>query len=366
MSLQPETYVTDGYAEEQTALSRTLANTETLKIAEIHLHDAFCTPIEERFERIARLGLRSLRTPVMAITAISKETQWFKSVYGWNVRELPVSRSLCARTVRKAQPVVVSDLTRHAAYQGHELVAGPPAFRFYAGTPLFNAKNSIIGTLCAMDIKPRRMSQAGFQALLDLADLAQRELLTGILHSAQSALVSKLSIARRQALLDPLTRVWNRRGGELLIKESLARAGREKKSLAVLAVDVNDFKDVNDSFGHAIGDRALQMVARELLACVRENDGVCRFGGDEFFVVITGADRDAIDRIASRARQRIERRLVHQQGGRDVRVSVAIGIQFVRPGHEMSAAELLEDADQALYEAKLQVDMMGQNLQSVS
>lgn len=359
MRPRPDNYRTDGYAEEQTALSRTLANTETLKIAEIHLLDTFCTPIEERFERITRLGLRSLRTPVLGITAISHETQWFKSVYGWDAGDMPLSQSLCARTVRKAQPVVVPDLARHVAYRAHKLVAGPPAFRFYAGAPLFNAKKAIIGTLCAMDFKARRLSQAGYQSLLDLADLAQRELLTGFLQSAQSALVSKLSIARRQALIDPLTHVWNRRGGELLIDESIAKAAREQKSLAILAVDVNDFKRVNDTFGHAIGDRALQMVARELLACVRENDGVCRCGGDEFFVVISGASRDAIDRIASRARQRIEKCVIHQQDGQDARVSVAIGIQFVKPGHDLSATELLERADHALYEAKLQVDLKG-------
>jgi diguanylate cyclase (GGDEF)-like protein len=338
---------------ELTELSRTLASTETLQLAEIHSLDAFYTPIEERFERITRLGRVALSTPIVAITAVTLDTQWFKSVSSWNVSQIPLAESLCERTVREGRTVVVSDLSKSRNYMTHPLVAKAPNFRFYAGVPLRNAKGSVIGTLCALDTKAHELTNNQLQTLDDLASLAQRELLTIALHDAQTVLISKLSIARRQALLDPLTKTWNRRGGMLLLEESLKRAAANSKSIAVFAVDLNDFKIVNDSYGHAAGDRALRMVARELIASVRDNDGVCRCGGDEFFVVVVGADEKDLKLIAERVERRIKLNQIQLRSGKNARISVSIGIKYLEPGHQHSAEDLLADADAALYENKM-------------
>ena len=340
--------------DEPTALSRTFASTETLELAEIHSLDTFCTPIEERFERITRLGRRALRVPVVAVTAISLDTQWFKSVCGWNVSQLQISESLCERTVEQCMTIIVPNLSKDPNYTTHSLVAGMPKFRFYAGVPLLNARRTIIGTLCALDVRPRRFSSSARQALSDLAVLAQRELLTVDLQNAQTELISKLSVARRQALLDPLTRIWNRRGGMMLLEATLERASRDGKSVAVFAVDVDDFKAVNDTFGHAAGDRALQMVARELLACLRDSDSVCRLGGDEFFLVIVGATREAINSIARRVGERIQRSVLSMGAGKEANISVSIGIEYGEPGCSVTAEGMLADADKALYDKKIQ------------
>ncbi len=341
---------------EATALSRTLAGTETLQLAEVHTLDAFYTPIEERFERITRLGRCALGVPVVGITAITLDTQWFKSVSSWNVSELPIKDSLCERTVRKGKPVMVHDLSKNLKYANHPLVVGEPKFRFYAGIPLHNVHGTVIGTLCAMDVKPREKRRADQQVLTDLAALAQCELLTVALHNAQTELISKLSIARRQALLDPLTRIWNRRGGKLLLEGTLKKAADEKKSVAVCAVDLNDFKSVNDTFGHAAGDRALRMVAKELLACVRDTDGVCRLGGDEFFVVIVGIPRAEVDKIIDRIMDRIRHSGISVNGGRKTNVSVCVGVNYVEAADisTSSADELLAGADRALYDNKME------------
>jgi diguanylate cyclase (GGDEF)-like protein len=338
---------------EPTALSRTLASTETLQLAEIHSLDAFYTPIEERFERITRLGRVALVTPIVAITAVTLDTQWFKSVSSWNVSEMPLAESLCERTVRDGRTVVVNDLSKNRNYMMHPLVTKGPKFRFYAGVPLRNAKGSVIGTLCALDANPHEFTSTQLQILDDLASLAQRELLTIALHDAQTVLISKLSIARRQALLDPLTKTWNRRGGMLLLEESLKRAASNNKSISVFAVDLNDFKNVNDSYGHAAGDRALRMVARELIATVRDNDGVCRCGGDEFFVVMVGAAEKDLKAIAERVERKIKQTGLQMRNGKNARISVSIGMKYLEPGHQHSAEDLLADADAALYENKM-------------
>jgi diguanylate cyclase (GGDEF)-like protein len=335
-----------------TFLSRTLASTQTLQLAEIHCLDAFYTPIEERFERLTRLAKSALRVQVAAVTAVTQECQWFKSVTGWDVTELSMDKSLCANTVIKRRTTIVQDLSKHPRYATHPLVLGAPKFRFYAGVPLSNAKGSVIGTLCVMSLRPRRITEKWQQLLEDIAELAQRELLTIALHDAQTELVAKLSHSRRQALLDPLTRVWNRRGGMALLDAGIERAKKDGTSIAVCAVDINHFKSVNDTFGHAIGDRALRLVARELLACVRDNDGVCRFGGDEFFVMFVGTKEKDIGKIADRVRERIHSTRIRVGKDKSTQVSVDMGIQYCEVGSTQSAKQVLDAADKALYRDK--------------
>jgi diguanylate cyclase (GGDEF)-like protein len=334
---------------DSTFLSRTLASTQTIQLAEIHQLDTFYTPIEARFERLTRLAKRALQVQVSAITAVTLESQWFKSVTGWEITELPLEKSLCAQTVMKRRPVIVEDLSKHPRYATNPLVTNEPKFRFYAGIPLCNAKASVIGTFCVMSLRPRRTTKIWLQIFADMAELAQRELLTIALHDAQTELVAKLSRSRRQALLDPLTRVWNRRGGMALLEAGIERAKQDDVDIAVCAIDINDFKSVNDSFGHGTGDRVLRIVARELLACVRDNDGVCRFGGDEFFMMFVGAkEQDVID-IANRVKERIRTTRIRVAKDKTTQVSVAIGIHYCGCGRLVSATEMLNAADKALY-----------------
>lgn len=119
----------------------------------------------------------------------------------------------------------------------------------------------------------------------------------------------------------------------MLLDENLEAARKEGKNVVILAVDVNDLKCVNDRFGYAVGDRALRMVARELLGCVRDSDSISRFGDDEFFVVITGATRPAIDQIAKRVQKRIQQNAIRTHNGQCVKVSVSVGIKWVAADH---------------------------------
>ncbi len=333
-------------------LGKVLAGTETLELAEVHSSSAFYTPIEDRFERITRLARRALDVPVAAVTAVNLQGQWFKSVSGWDITELRLDQSLCEQTVLRGKRVIVPDLARNAQYSVHPFVTGAPGFRFYAGIPLVNARGTVVGTFCVMDTSPRRLDRSDRLILSDLAEFAQRELQTSALHAAQTELVAKLSAARRQALLDPLTRTWNRRGGSLLLEAGLALAKKNETTLAVLIVDIDNFKAVNDTFGHAAGDRALRVVAGELLAGVRHNDGVCRFGGDEFFVVFVDISSTEVAEIVRRVSRRIRRAAVRTGDGRTARISVCAGLKYVSSAETITADAVLAAADEALYRNK--------------
>ncbi len=320
------------------------------ELATICSISAFYTPIEERFERIVRLARRALQVPVAAVTTVSLESQWFKAVLGWNVGELPLRESLCEQTILRAERRIIHDLTKHPRYLAHQLVTKPPGFRFYAGCPLKSARGTVVGTFCVMDYRPRRLHRPERQILEDISGLARRELLAMVSHDAQTELTAKLSVASRQPLLDLLTKTWNRRGGDLLLDTGLELAKHNKSSLAVCAVAIDDLDFVNDRFGQSVGDRALRLVARELLACADHHDGVCRFEGNRFFVMFVGVEEQEVKRVSGVVTRRIQGTAIRVRDSGELRVSISSSISFAKYEIVTRAEQVLEEAVRALRE----------------
>jgi diguanylate cyclase (GGDEF)-like protein len=162
---------------------------------------------------------------------------------------------------------------------------------------------------------------------------------------------AELVEARRLARVDPLTRAWNRRAIVELLHGELARARRERGRVAVLFVDLDRFKVVNDRHGHAAGDAVLCEAAARMRAVVRPYDPVGRYGGDEFVVIIagTGAGRGAA-RAAAAVASGLRDRPVATPAG-EVRVTASIGVA-VAPAGARDPDRLIADADRAMYAAK--------------
>ncbi len=332
-------------------LERPFASTETLRLADIHSLAIFHTPIDARFDRLTRLAQKALGVPAAAIALCHQDKLWFKSIQGWNVQEIPVSQSFCSRTLAQGELVIVEDTRLDAGFARHPLVERQPHFRFYAGLPIRDRNGIVAGTLAVYDCTPRQMSPADVQALRDLGELAQREFLAAELCDAQAQIVGKLDLARRSAMIDALTRVWNRRAAEELLALATAQAAEEKAGLAVCMIDVDRFKTINDSSGHQIGDQVLRKVAATLVSNVRDGDAVCRYGGDEFLVIFQRISAEEVERITTRVRQRMTEFPLRTKSGL-VAVNISTGIAWCAPGRQMSGEQLVELADQALYRAK--------------
>ena len=155
----------------------------------------------------------------------------------------------------------------------------------------------------------------------------------------------------REARLDPLTGVPVRRILESSLQKAFRRSYDEGQPLAVIMCDVDHFKNVNDTYGHAAGDQALIRVARALDAARREDDLCCRYGGEEFTLLLEHASGDAALQLAERLRQAIEAiDLVYE--GQQIPLTMSAGVASFPELQIKTAGELLLLADEALYEAK--------------
>ena len=152
------------------------------------------------------------------------------------------------------------------------------------------------------------------------------------------------------ALIDPLTGLANRRLLMEKISMALAHARRNKSATAVMYLDLDGFKQINDTFGHGAGDELLKMVARRLVDMVREEDTVARLGGDEFVIAlwhVQGADHVA--KVAMKVIEAVAQ--PYLVDGHPVRITISAGLGIF-PVHGQNADTLLKHADLALYQAK--------------
>ena len=154
----------------------------------------------------------------------------------------------------------------------------------------------------------------------------------------------------RLARLDSLTGLCNRRAVLGLLDDQMKRAKRYDETLAVLMVDIDHFKKVNDGYGHLVGDQVLEAVASVLSQSVREVDAVGRYGGEEFLATLPKADASAARIVGERMRRAVEATGMTSHDGTEFHVTVSVGVSGYRSGEELLA--FVGRADEALYSAK--------------
>ena len=185
----------------------------------------------------------------------------------------------------------------------------------------------------------------------DAAELRARLYVGRRILAAQDELIAAREALRFQATHDTLTGLWNR--GELLriLDREFARANRACQSLSLLMVDLDHFKQVNDRYGHLVGDEVLAEVSRRLLASVRAYDVVGRCGGEEFIIVVPAIDGDAATALARRIVTHIGDRPFETSAG-PVRITASLGVACNSSPHRLEPIDLIRNADVALYRAK--------------
>lgn len=264
------------------------------------------TPLEERFERITRLVCQLLEVPVAVFNLIDEKRQHFKAVRGYVHYNAPLPHAFCTHTLHEDQMLLVPDMSKDERFCDNPFVNGERFnIAFYAGVPIRSPDGMPIGTLCAVDFRPREMSEEQLNSLRDLAAMLETELKVSALSRVQRNLIHELGEANRLAMIDPLTRLWNRQGIEELLKREWSEALRESKPVTLILADIDHLKTINTTFGPEAGDCILRNAAKKLVECLRAEDAVGRMGGEEFLILLNGTAPEKVAGTLERIRTAI-------------------------------------------------------------
>jgi len=163
----------------------------------------------------------------------------------------------------------------------------------------------------------------------------------------------KLTQAHHFGYYDELTQLPNRRLLLNRLQQAITQSDRQRKQIALLFIDLDKFKNINDSFGHATGDRLLQMFAERLVACIRYGDTACRYGGDEFLIMLPEMDNpENVTVVTEKIRTQLS--IPYVIDGHAIVLSASIGTT-VYPIDGKNCSELINQADIAMYCAKTNV-----------
>jgi len=184
-----------------------------------------------------------------------------------------------------------------------------------------------------------------------------KELLARVHRELQmQALIRELKMSReemkRLAITDGLTHLYNRRYFSEISRDIFRIAHRDHKALSVIMLDIDHFKRVNDTYGHQAGDEVIRELAAILQAQKRESDIVCRYGGEEFVILLPETETEGAKKVAEKIRRSVMDHPVSAGEGTDIEFTVSLGVAEVDHPNDRSIEEALSRADDALYEAK--------------
>jgi diguanylate cyclase (GGDEF)-like protein len=155
-------------------------------------------------------------------------------------------------------------------------------------------------------------------------------------------------------LKDKLTGTYNMRFFEKYIQKTIRDCIKKHSDLALLMIDIDHFKKVNDAYGHGFGDTALRIVAKTIIGCLRKTDYLFRYGGEEFLLMIANTDIKIVADVAERIRANVEtKEIINKEMNSSVNVTLSIGISHLQTQYGLDSDSLLEKADKALYHAKI-------------
>ncbi len=306
---------------------------EAARLATLRSLGILDTLPEERFDRLTRMAKRLFGVPIALVSLVDEQRQWFKSAQGLDASETPRDISFCGHAILGDEILVVPDASKDQRFADNPLVSDSPGIRFYAGCPLQAADGSKLGTLCIIDQQPGSMASDDLELLQDLASMVEREL-----------------AAVHMATVDELTRISNRRGFVMLGQHCLYLCVRQSLPASLIFMDLNNFKRINDDFGHAEGDSAIVAFAEQIKNAARVSDVFARWGGDEFVILLANASEAlAVDTMA-RFEQSLESYNAKANRGYDITFSYGV-VEF-RPDKHLTVEALLAEGDALMYDHK--------------
>ena len=292
------------------------------------------TPPEERFDRIVRMARRMFDVPAAFISFIDADRQWFKASIGIDFNEISRDQSICAHAILGDEPFIIADAATDHRFTDGPLVQGDTNARFYASCPLKLANGSKVGTLCIVDDHTRILDDEELVLLGDLAATVEREF-----------------VVMQSAITDELTGIYNRQGFILAAQHSLNLCVRQDLPATLAYLDLSQFKSINETFGHAEGDRVLNDISRLLKTECRPSDIFARLGTDQFVSLFINAPRDAAEGIMTRFRKLLSNSKRSNIMGYDCGFNYGL-VEYDFRAHKL-VETLIDDGATALYASAL-------------
>lgn len=210
-------------------------------------------------------------------------------------------------------------------------------FSSYLGVPVRWPNGVVYGTFCVMDYRKTDYQETYLKLIIQLKDIMEADL----------ELIEAYSNLKELAITDELTLLYNRRGFNIICSQRLMLAKRMSINLGLIYIDIDDFKTINDVYGHSIGDKVLQALSSSLRNSVRESDVLCRVGGDEFVALIAVAEKESdFSNVKDRINQHFNQRLIDED-----LPSTKVSMGFT-PVASQSLDQLLDQADKLMYQEK--------------
>ena len=305
-------------------------------MAEVRALAILDTPPEAEYDSLVSIAAAVCRSPIAALNFVNDERHFTKAIIGMPEAEggsVSNDVSFCAATVASPDGVLIVPHTRaESRWSNHPLVTGGPRAGFYAGVSIVS-RGERVGVICAFGPEPCEVGEQERSALTALARQA----------AAHLELRHQNRRLRELALTDPLTGLANRTLLFERLQDALTEHAQMGRGVGVLYCDVDDFKRVNDRYGHEAGDVVLRGVAERLLAVAGDTDTVARIAGDEFVLISPGASHQSdMDAVSARLRANTARG--------EASPSLSIGAAVAHDGD--SPGDLLRRADSAMYAAK--------------
>jgi len=288
---------------------------------------------EERFDRLTRLARRLFNVPIAIVSIVDAEREWFKSSLGVELTETSREISFSGHTILGDDLLVVPDTAKDERFYDNPLVINTPNIRFYAGCPITARNGTKLGTFSIMDHQPRDLGEGERELMHDLASMVEQEIATS-----------------QHETIDELSMLSNRHGFETLAERALKVCKRSDAPATLLLFNLKNFRQVNDRFGYAEGDRGLAAFSTLLVEIFRESDVIGRIGGDEFVVLLTNtAKTDSPDVLARLGDALTNFNRLSRRG-----YALAYTVEAVEYDPEMhhSIGELLQEADTHMYQNK--------------
>jgi diguanylate cyclase (GGDEF)-like protein/PAS domain S-box-containing protein len=248
----------------------------------------------------------------------------------------------CGTAAYLKKRVIVEDIFSHQYWQDYTQLAAQAGLAACWSDPIMSSKGDLLGTFAIYKRAPSSPTKKELELINFASNLASIAVES---FRAQEEL-------ERRAYFDHLTGLANRGYFFEQCENALSKACAEKVPLAVLMMDVDHFKRVNDAYGHKAGDLVLQKLAEMSVSILRKNDIIARIGGEEFAVLLPATDQDEAFRIAQRLRERIAKNRVLSTDGHKISFTVSLGVSHRKKGDSTTVNELLNAADYALYQAK--------------